>query len=255
MLIVKQWFAYHNLFLNVDKTKVLPFSINKTTLPSITSVKIHDFHNCPENCTCSYLEIVHCAKYLGIEIDCHLRWEKHITYLIKRLRRLIYPFLSLRKFLGLPTLKEVYYALAQSALEYGICAYGRADKTILAKLNVVQNLLLKLIYKKERRFPTINLYNDLKVLNLEKLYQKNICSHIHQHKDKLINYKEVPYSLRKTNIIERPKCKTTKGQKYIMYVGLGLYNKLPHEIKIEDKAQNFKYKLKDWLCKNDLSSG
>lgn len=102
---------------------------------------------------------------------------------------------------------------------------------------------------------TINLYNDLKVLNLEKLYQKNICSHIHQHKDKLINYKEVPYSLRKTNIIERPKCKTTKGQKYIMYIGLGLYNKLPHEIKLEDKAQNFKYKLKDWLCKNDLSSG
>lgn len=165
------WFQYHNLFVNMNKTKMMPFTLNAATLPVEKEILIHEKPDCPPTCQCSMkIEVVKQTKYLGLEMDCHLRWDQHISALTKRLRRYIYPFLSLRNFMPLPFLKEIYFALAQSALEYGICAYGRADTSTLDKLRVVQNTLLKIIYFKERRFSTESLYKNLDVLNFDSLF-------------------------------------------------------------------------------------
>lgn len=97
-----------------------------------------------------------CTVQNTFESTYHHRLENHITFLIEHLRSLNYPFLTLRIFLGLPTLKEVYSGLAQSALKYGISmcivhnAYGRKEETILTKLiQYLPNLPVKLNYEKE----------------------------------------------------------------------------------------------------------
>uniref|UniRef100_A0A8D9AEA5 Uncharacterized protein n=1 Tax=Cacopsylla melanoneura TaxID=428564 RepID=A0A8D9AEA5_9HEMI len=179
-------------------------------------------------------------------MDSHLRWADHIENLKKRIRRYFHTFLSLRKFMSLPLLKEIYFALIQSALEYGICAYGRADPTILDKLKTAQNIVLKIIYKKEKRFSTNILYKELNILNVEKLFQKNICAVIHKKRDTLLRTKELNYNLRRINL-ETPRCKTKKGQKAIEYIGIKLYETIPPEIKQLDKIKSFKNQLKLWL--------
>lgn len=244
--IIKCWFQANNLRLNMDKTKILPFAITKPQLPSYKKVTIHDSPDCQEPCHCSALEIVEQIRYLGIEMDCFLRWDKHIDALTKRLRRYIYPFLTLKTFLPLNLLKEVYHALAQSALEYGITAYGRADKTKKQRLETVQNTLLKIIYKKEKKYPTKELYKNLGILKLDHLHTRNLCTYIHKNKNIYIKEKICDYKLRGEKInIER--YKTTKGQKSIKFCGIKLYSKLPKTIKNQENSEKFKLELKSWL--------
>ncbi|KAL1447954.1 hypothetical protein WDU94_013930 [Cyamophila willieti] len=176
-------------------------------------------------------------------MDCFLRWDRHIEALTKRLRRYIYPFLILRTFLPLYLLKEVYHALVQSALEYGIAAYGRADKSHNRKLESIQNTLLKIIYKKNRLYPTKDLYKNLGILNRKNLYIKNVCTLIHQNQDKFVKQKFSKYQLRRINLrIE--KCLTNKGQKSIKYNGIKLYSEIPTKIKQVKDIKIFKKEIK-----------
>ncbi|KAL1446339.1 hypothetical protein WDU94_005523 [Cyamophila willieti] len=217
-------------------------------MPNVESVRIHDQRNCAESCDCESIEIVTHWKYLGIEIDSHLRWDKHINSLIKRVRRYIYPFLSLRQFLNIPLLKQMYFALVQSVLEYGLCVYGRADPTVKQKLKSVQNLILKIIYRKNNLFSTERLYRELQVLDLENLFKKNICAYVHKNRTELLATMEHGYNTRRQNIII-PKFSTAKGQKSIQYIGIKMYEKIPDIFKLENDCKKFKSNLKDWLIK------
>lgn len=245
MCKVKQWFKKHNLSLNMNKTKILPFTNDKRTLPNNNSIKIHE-QDCETPCNCEEIEVVSHWKYLGVELDCHLRWDYHIETLTKRMRRYIYPFLSLRQILNISLLKQVYHALVQSILEYGVCAYGRADPTILGKLCTVQNLILKILYKKDRRYSTEKLYDELKVLDVKYLFIKNICSHVHKNKSTFIKYTTNQYSLRQKNLI-MPKQNTKKGQKNIHFLGLQLYENLSPKLKHIEDTKKFKRELKLFL--------
>lgn len=69
MKIVKKWFQDHNLSLNIEKTKMIPFSINKTNLPNLTNIKIHESPACADTCTYGSVELVKSARYLGLELS------------------------------------------------------------------------------------------------------------------------------------------------------------------------------------------
>uniref|UniRef100_A0A8D8VUT1 Uncharacterized protein n=1 Tax=Cacopsylla melanoneura TaxID=428564 RepID=A0A8D8VUT1_9HEMI len=148
----------------------------------------------------------------------------------------------------LALLKEVYHALVQSALEYGVCGYGRADKTLKKSLEVIQNSLLKIIYRKNKRYSTSALYKNMKVLNLNNLFFKNICTHVYQNKNTLIKYKEHNYKLRTPNI-QMDRFRTTKGQHAVNYIGIKLYSTIPQKIKNHENDKKFKLELKGWLKK------
>lgn len=254
MQIIINWFNIQNLKLNVDKTKIVAFSHDKRKLPTVKNIQIHttDCTVLQRPCSCESIEIVTSCRYLGVEIDCHLKWDRHIDLLTNRLRKMIYPFLILRDFLNLRLLKNVYFALVQSALEYGICAYGRADDTHLKKLKTTQNTILKIIYKKHRLFNTERLYKDMEILNINKLFHKNICYHIHKYKDNLIQYTEHNYSLRQRNA-NLPRPFSSKGTKTIRYLGVKIFNQLPEEIKAEEKRDLFKILVKRWLHNNQIN--
>lgn len=252
MQIITQWLCDKNLCLNTEKTKIVPFSIDKRNLPREKKLKFQNCINCNNQCQCNTIEITKSIRYLGVQIDCHLRWEEHILGLRNRLRRYIYAFLGLRKFLQLSLLKEVYYALIQSAIEYGICGYGRADQTQLKQLKTTQNIILKIIYKKEQRYPTETLYTELKVLNVEKLFHKNIISFVHKNRDNLIKTSNNhEHQLRNRGAII-PMYKTKKGQKSINYIGIKLYEKTPQNIKEIADLKKFKIDLKTWLKANQI---
>lgn len=47
----------------------------------------------------------------------------------------------------------VYKALVESLIRYGIIIWGGLYNTALKQLNVIQNFILKIINKKEKRYP------------------------------------------------------------------------------------------------------
>lgn len=65
----------------IFKTKFLPFAIDIRGYPSgVPYLKMCEH----DKCCCETIEVVRNWKYLGLEIDTHLRWEYHLEGLAKR---------------------------------------------------------------------------------------------------------------------------------------------------------------------------
>ena len=68
LLIVKGWYQRNKLSLNLDKTKVMIFG----TTGSIHTMSYVNIDN---------VERVNSFKYLGVKLDSHLNFYKHVAYI------------------------------------------------------------------------------------------------------------------------------------------------------------------------------
>ena len=61
---------------------------------------------------------VKCTKLLGVEIDEHLKWEKHVDHIASKVSSGIGAIKKLKEFLDRDTLVLVYNALIQPHFDY-----------------------------------------------------------------------------------------------------------------------------------------
>lgn len=152
LLQVWKWLNYNQLSLNLGKTVFITFTNYKDKLPTECRIKVH-VSNCERasNCNCTEIERVHHTKYLGIIIDCILRWDLHVNYVVKSIRYLLFVFYKLRCILSLKQLLQLYHALFCSRAFYGIVAWGGAFNNALSPLQVLQKRVLKIIHKQKKQ--------------------------------------------------------------------------------------------------------
>lgn len=246
--IVKNWLDAHILTLNTDKTKFLTFRISNKLLPSHQSLKLHSCNPLLSPCTCPSISRVDSIKYLGIQIDDLLKWKVHVINLTTKLRKLVYFFKIVRDILNRKQLKQVYCALIQSSLEYGIISWGSASNTCLEPLEKIQKLILKVILKVPLRTSTDFIFKTLNVLNLKKLYSKNIL--LHQFKNTHMYEERISTrALRESHVksFNIPVCQTSYGQRSFKYNATKLFNSLPINIRNTQTKSSFKSKIIDYL--------
>lgn len=77
-------------------------------------------------------------------------------------------------------LSNVYVALAQSVITYCIPVWGGATKTKLLELERAQRSLIKVMYFKPYRYPTVNLYRSSGLLSVRQLYLLNVTLYLHK---------------------------------------------------------------------------
>lgn len=94
---VLKWLNTNLLTINVDKTHCVPFSLYKNNLPGYQSIVSTDMN--------FEKILISNSKYLGIYIDCHLKWDQHILQTVGKIRKLFYLFKNLREFLNIKHLK------------------------------------------------------------------------------------------------------------------------------------------------------
>lgn len=249
LLMIKNWFDSKTLTINFNKTKYIAFTCHNYNFPTFDNLTIYNQNN--GNITIENTEYI---KYLGITIDQHLRWNKHVDTLIKKLRGVLFKFKSLKQILNEDNLKIAYYGLVQSLLQYGIIAWGSVSRNYLQKLEIMQKRFLKLIFNKEYRYPTEQLYTETKVYCLRQLYYKNLL--ILQYKNKhMLTKVNHPYATRskvnENNEIKRVEKKI--GQKSFKFLGPRIFNKLPTEIRNSQSVNQFKYKIKRWIDQQNYS--
>lgn len=94
------------------------------------------------------LTSAHCIKYLGIWLDSHLRWSKHIKEIAEKVSK----FLNILKMLAgsgwgvhPKHLRRLYIALLRSRLDYGSFLYDSSAISHLSKLDRIQNQALRII--------------------------------------------------------------------------------------------------------------
>lgn len=167
------WLNNGLLSMNMDKTKYMKFSLISSEHP--TEMKFHIHKNTcnnknGNNCSCPSIEKAETVRYLGILIDHHLRWDKQTSNVAERLRLLLYKFYRLRDILSRKNLLIVYKALAESIIQYCIMVWGGTFNNSLRHLQTTQNSIIKIIFRKERLFPTDQLYLETGILNVRSIY-------------------------------------------------------------------------------------
>lgn len=163
--IVSDWLSNNLLTLNMEKTKFITFAPRIASQPPVPfALTIHNCLSAMNNsCCCKSISRTNSIKYLGVTIDSTMSWNDHIGSLVARVRKLIFVFKKLRSSADLPTLKTVYYALANSILNYCITVWGSSGKCLMLRLERAQRAVLKVMSHKPVRFPTDELYALLQI--------------------------------------------------------------------------------------------
>lgn len=242
---IRQWLTRNVLSLNTDKTNYVTFSARNCDI--FTSNLNILIHNCSDLrlCSCPPLNKTNCLKYLGIMLDSRMSFKEHINITCSRLRKLLYVFKNLRHVADYELIKQVYYALAQSLLEYCVTVWGGAPKTILKPLEIVQRAILKVSTFRPILFPTQLLYHSCGVLTVRQLYILKLI--LRQHSFTYYDKSFLSTKRRNDRICfykQRPKHSYT--QRFFFFLGPYLYNKL-------NKLLNI-YPLNSNECKSKLTT-
>ena len=151
------------------KTRIMCFGINNSKIFPL-NIKLHSVNCDQSDCQCGVLEQVHSLKYLGIVVDESLSWSDHCDYLVKRCRPVLRQLYLLRNILPHKNLIIVYNALFQSIITYCITVWGNTHFNKIKKIKVLQNSLMRIIFKKDRLFSADPLYVCANVLPIRNLY-------------------------------------------------------------------------------------
>ncbi|KAJ8728276.1 hypothetical protein PYW08_016661 [Mythimna loreyi] len=216
--------------------------------PSQTfSITAHSCLNPIPSCDCPTLIRSENIKYLGVQIDDGLRWDKQIDALTSRTMRLIYVFKSLRESAKFDTLKMVYYALCQSVIGYCITAWGGAAKSNILRVERAQRAILKVMTRKPYRFPTSELYSNCKVLTVRQLFVLRSILRTHTSLPP-------PNLNKRQQIITGSRHKTTFAKHQFFTLGSYMYHKINKDLKILQLNTNaVKNKVTEWLLERDYA--
>lgn len=169
--------------------------------------------------------------------------------MVGRLRGLLYKFYELRNILTSKNLRLLYNALAESLIRYCILIYGGLFQDSLKQLCVMQNTVLKILFKKEKRHSTRLLYSDLKIMNIRQLYSYRclLWMFVNRQGSTLIPSRE---HTRYWGHVEIPLFRKTHLQRFVFFHGPKLYNLLPPEIKRLSNFKKYKKEIINFVLSN-----
>ena len=88
---------------------------------------------------------VKCTKLLRVEIDEHLKWEKHVDHIASKVSSGIGAIKKLKEFVDRDTLVLVYNALIQPQFDYCCEVWDELDKGLIERLQKLRNRAARLI--------------------------------------------------------------------------------------------------------------
>ena len=207
------------------------------------------------------------VKYLGIHLDEHLNWEKHLETLKPKLARLRATGMlaKIRHFVPSDTLKAIYFAIFNSHLNYGnqIWCQTKSEKT--KQLARLQEKVIRIINFKLVHEPISPLFYKTKTLNIYDQVTLNNCLFVFDQLNGNIPESFTDYFMKTQQIHNHntrgaqrkhlyiPQIKTTLyGTNSIIYQSITAWNNIHKKINknINDVSRNQFYKaIKEHLQK------
>ena len=227
---VKEWFDSNLLTLNVDKTNIVGFKCNMSGL-SIGDCLLLDMSS---------------AKFLGLEIDKDLKFGPHIVSLSKKIASGCFAIKSVVRELGKAIAKNVYFALIESRLRYGIAFWGMCSQGLLNVLFVLQKRALRFLLKLGYRESCKAFFISEKILTLTSLFILESVSLIFKNRGRFMN-QEPRYITRGNLDIPLPIPTLTLTKKSIIYESKKIFNHLPESVREINSLRLFRKRVKGLL--------
>ena len=192
----------------------------------------------------------HCThlKYVGVVIDQHMDWAKHIDCIGKKIPKDIYLMTIIRPYITQQTALTFYKSVIQRRFDYWSVIWGNAGKGSLDNLHKLQNRALRIVLQVDWSSSS-DLLRVLKVDDLSDRRDKHVLHMMHKIAHELIPGEflkyfapnEYHYGLRNARkCFEIPKHHTNFKKRALSYRGIKNWNKIPIKIK-EMSYSTFKW--------------
>ena len=281
--LLSLWLNLNRLALNVTKTSFVIFRSNRKPVN----------HNVILILNRKALAQRDHVKYLGVLMDQHLNWKHQIANVSKKIGRGVGILSKLKHFLDSGLLRNIYYCLVYSYLNYGVHAWGSACPSATEKLLILQKKAVRILTGNQYfqiygepagPLPPSNpLFADLGFLKFDDIYKLNISkfiystlsdsspkifsnwftyvSDVHSHATRSCatiyreNYFDVGVEIQTYTLYVQKSRLVNYGDKLIKVYGPLLWNTIPEDIQDACSVQTFKLYLKRYFLGRYRSPG
>lgn len=242
-----EWCTMNKLTMNIKKTKSL-FFFPRSNVPDVPNFVVHE----------QSLERVYTYKYLGYHLDSCLKFEILMTNLIKIMSYKIYLLRKLRDMLTSRAAFAVYRSKILSYFDYSAIFHFGSRLLLQKKLQVLQNLAIRIILKMPCRTNVDQKHVDLGLWHMENRRRYFLLNTMHT----LIRQPDSPYvdtrSLRTrahTGLLFKLPAKCTGiFIKSFVYQGMNTWNQLPPGIRRVGSKEEFKKQVKQMIREDEASA-
>ena len=186
------------------------------------------------------VNIVKEAKYLGIILDEHLTFTKHMELLKNKLNRANGLLAKIRYYVSPSLLRTIYFAVFESHLRYGCQIWGQTSNQKRTNLETIQNKSIRIIHFKDPQASSSPIYKESKIMKLHDIIATNNLTLAHDQINKNLpnnfenlftpKHNQHQHSTRKLNL-DVPQVKTqTYGSNSITLCAIREWNKTQNEI-------------------------
>ena len=196
----------------------------------------------------NFLENLTKAKYLGVILDPHLKYKHHIEYIAEKISKSIGILFKLKKLkTPRPILKQIYYSLIYSLLNYNICSYAGTYNIHLNRLFLLQKRAVRLICNESFLAHTDPLFFRTGILKLHDIYKLNIALYMFDARHSGIFDRNHHYATRSYQELNPFSNRLTVTENSLRVCGPIIWNSIPQEIRNVPSVSIFKNKYKKHL--------
>ena len=148
---ISKWLKVNKLSLNLQKTKAMIFHTpqRKVRKPDLI---IDNFE----------IKYVDDFNYLGIHLDKHLNWNKHLEVVSKKIAKTVGIFNRLKRYMPRNIMVTLYNTLVLPYLNYGVLLWGWRSE----RLARIQKKIIRIITNSKYNEHTEPLFKELKLLKV-----------------------------------------------------------------------------------------
>lgn len=235
-----RWFDANGLKLNREKTQLVKFCTVQSKVRLEEDMVF-------QGDTISFSESV---KFLGLEIDLNLSWNKNIQLFSKRLNSACFQMLILRNSIDIKTRIMIYYAYFHSILQYGIEFWGMASGA--KSIFIIQKKFLRIMTFAPFQTSCKPIFKEHKILTVAGLYILKTLEYLKTNFETIQNEQfEHNYNTRFKINLQYPIHHLKLLEKTPGYMSKKLFNKLPQVLKNNINNLNFKSSLTKFLLEKN----
>lgn len=251
--VLSDWCNYNKVTINVEKSMCMLFT------PSLVS-RDSFWKNEPELwLNGSRLKVVHSYRYLGMDLDEHLKFDKLYDNALNKARTKMFTLLKLRKYVDAKIALQIYKTYVLPIIEFGLLFMDNYYVRQIARLQKIQNKCLRICYGKPKMSPSFPLHTRAKLLPLR---MRRKCQLLCLMNKKLIKEdgtfvieRRKRNSSRRGVMVEIELPKSERFKKSLAYDGPLSWNSLPQSCKVSHIPDCFKKNIKQYYLSMFLNEG
>ena len=243
LALFKSWSDANRLTINTSKTNCL-FISNRFYTPSPGCIQLDD-HD---------LNFVSDSRFLGVVIDDHLKYNKHIQYICDKISKSIGIMSRIRHYVPLSCLRSLYFSIVHPYFLYCLPVFGATYPTHLKPLITLLKRAIRIISGAVFPAHTEPLFRSNKILKLMDLYDHSLGCYIYDNPNLLEDFARThKYNTRNANQFRIPIDRLRSTEQSVLHNAIRVWNNIPADVKACRTKQSFKYQYKQVLL-NSYSS-